>query len=346
MSVLLEPRFWKAHLQGIRAPAPSPLSTVRALQNVPLELGLEQGRYMDAGVWEHCMRTMRWIREGVAVIHGVEVAMRYASASRRRCVQEGAFYLRLCERFVSALAMARPLQPAGLRVTLIDCPLRKVYKAGATQLTSGSVNSGVTFRYGGRADVFVYRREEMVKVMLHELIHGMQLDSHGFPDALEAPFKAMFGVRNTLRINETYTDALACYLNVLVCTALGVGHRKDLMRAEKEHICSQAMHAMRFYGDWDARGQWRPRPEGIEEATHGVAYYILKGMLYMNVPALRRFFKERGCVLRGSADEEAFATLILQQAPAAIWTWHHKPPARYAEMLKARSMRMSRTSVK
>jgi hypothetical protein len=66
--------------------------------------------------------------------------------------------------------------PGNLDVAVYPWTGRKRFRDGATPgatLGKDECNSGVTFRYdGGGVSVLVYRKEEAVKVLIHELLHA------------------------------------------------------------------------------------------------------------------------------------------------------------------------------
>ena len=86
-------------------------------------------------------------------------------------------------------------------------------------LTSKNVNSGLTIHELNTFKIIIFRKEEMEKVIIHELIHALNIDIPFRKDfqLYENSIKCHFNVSKTNQINifEAFTEALGVYYNTL-----------------------------------------------------------------------------------------------------------------------------------
>lgn len=136
-------------------------------------------------------------------------------------------------------------------------------------LTCDNVNSGLTCFEDTAVSVFVYRREDACKVMMHELLHALGVDE---------------AWRGSVDDNESYVDTLACYMHSLWAYRLGRLGRpasqgnpigvEAALRTTRDHIMNVASRVERHF-------------EGMPwlESTHARAYYVGKAALWHDLPA-------------------------------------------------------------
>lgn len=152
-------------------------------------------------------------------------------------------------------------------------------------LTPRNVNTGVTLIYPNNdfATIVVYRKEELLKVLIHELIHYTGIDEVDLPFH-EKELKGIFKSNSPLFLRETYTDFIACSLHTMLYSLLdseGLLHKKPdylqeytkNMNVEREHIMKQALKVTQY-------NKLCTRHGNIHEYTHVTAYYILKAIMF------------------------------------------------------------------
>jgi hypothetical protein len=116
--------------------------------------------------------------------------------------------------------------------------------------------------------VHVYRREEALKVMLHESIHGLGLDVK--PALVEAPrreFERILGRRLWPHLGEAFTELFAEWL-------WAIGRSRSLAEARRrwaEQLSCAAGQAAQVWA--------RIRDSRADEETNIFAYYVLKWVL-------------------------------------------------------------------
>ncbi len=157
---------------------------------------------------------------------------------------------------------------------------RRLPAEASSAISPEHVNGGVSQRFVGddsRAFV-VYRRQDMEKVLVHELLHNAGVDD---PASFEACRDASLRVQarhavtcggTGLRLSEAYVDALA----VLVHAAARSRTRSELsgnLASVVDHALCVAARVVNHFG------RWRWPATGISETTHAFAYYVAKAAL-------------------------------------------------------------------
>ena len=168
-----------------------------------------------------------------------------------------------------------PLFKDRLNIKLVLSPFKK--ETSQNGLDAFNVNSGFTVRdyASGISTIVVYREEEVIKVLMHELLHAFDIDCKTSNNSDDLMFARLFEKDTKININETFTDLYACLMNicytsVIMSNAIGNTDIKDiymtLLMYESIHIMKVGARVLGV-----VRGQRR-------EATHITAYYILKAM--------------------------------------------------------------------
>ncbi len=151
------------------------------------------------------------------------------------------------------------------------------------------VNTGVSLvshTTGTGSNIMVYRREEFIKVTIHELLHCFGADAHMPTYMRRAPhvsrhIKSQAHVdSNNLCLGEAYVEAYA-----VLCYAVCAAHitHKPVARLISQQV-ARAIKVMR-----DVWREWQGANRTLREGTPVFAYYFAKaGLLVSNGDALRQ----------------------------------------------------------
>jgi len=155
------------------------------------------------------------------------------------------------------------------------------------------VNGGVTISMGTSAKIFVYRYEEIVKVLTHEMIHAFGLDAKTINENDEDFLNKYFNITcKSATINESFTDSLACLINAIMYTHFSL--KKDIddsifikrcwknIQKERKHIIHQAQKVLSF-NNYKKHNGVLYREQPICETTHVTSYYVIKAIVYQNL---------------------------------------------------------------
>ena len=183
-----------------------------------------------------------------------------------------------------------------LDVCLINYTGKKKLPLKNKLLTSEHINSGVTFRMSNtHSKIIVYRHEEMSKVLLHEIIHGLNIDFDYIDISHEESLMKLFCKESKLTINETFTDSLTCLLNTIIYTIFETRRNPEkflktvrsnwskeynFMKAQ----CYKILRHMNYSEAIDKKCTVK-----LKEGTHALAYYVLKAVILSNLNMYLKF---------------------------------------------------------
>lgn len=98
---------------------------------------------------------------------------------------------------------------------------------------SQHINSGATVHdlLKETVELFIWRKEEIEKVLLHEMIHTLKLDFMGYPDELKLDIIQKYNIPSSieLRLGEAYVETWALLLNTIY-----VSFTKNKMNIKKQ----------------------------------------------------------------------------------------------------------------
>jgi hypothetical protein len=192
-----------------------------------------------------------------------------------------------------------------LNLYLIESRKKKVKPIDGGDLSSDNVNTGVTFIYytADYRDMYIFRREEMIKVLLHEFVHFYDLDKKSIHSDLEASLNDMFNLRGkSINVNESFTDTYACIINMLLFCALKsridkkgyqwyVNECNKCFKREHKHILEQSANVLKYNGYKLLNGKLIPSKE-ITETTSVTSYYVLKAIMFANIKIFLKYLDD------------------------------------------------------
>ena len=205
-----------------------------------------------------------------------------------------------------------------LDVTLIGYEGKKTLPTHDQGLTQFEINSGVTITGfdSSHARVIVYRKEEMIKVLTHEMIHAFGLDAKSIPVEQERVFNDYFKITcKSSTINESFTDSLACLINTVIYSYL---HNRDdfektfikNMKKETKHIMEQAEKVL-VYNKYSITDGVLHHDTSVCEATHVTSYYVIKAIIYCDLDGFIAFLNKH----RMHIHVEEYIELIKRNMP-------------------------------
>lgn len=192
-----------------------------------------------------------------------------------------------------------------LNLYLIESNKKKVKPEDGGDLSSDNVNTGVTFVYfyQNYRDMYIFRHEEMLKVLLHELVHFYDLDQKNVHRDIENDLNGIFNLRGkSINVNESFTDSYACLLNILIYCALRtrlesqsykwyVAECNKVFKRERKYILEQSINVLKHNGYEIIDGKIMPT-RAISESTSVTSYYILKAVIFCNINMFLKYLDE------------------------------------------------------
>ena len=156
-------------------------------------------------------------------------------------------------------------------------------------LGPNEVNSGLT-SFGLKNNILIFRGEEIEKVLLHELVHALNIDDpimHDL-DYIEHKIKCNFNVNNKNSINffEAYTESIAFITNIMINSIFSQIDYKILLENELRFSIVQCSKIMNFYNiknmdDFFCKNCCFPSNKNWIEKSSILSYFFLKlGSIY------------------------------------------------------------------
>lgn len=275
--------------------------------------------------------TYDWVFEGVQI--NLEILYEKNDEKKTKYL---IFIINLLIHILNRHSRSPPIQR--IKIQLIHCDLKKVKpKLNNMTLTSENVNSGVTIN---GHNIIVYRTEEMTKVLIHEMVHlynNSQPKIYHTQENLINSYFALDTTRNSVVMNESFTDAYACLLNIALYSIFNKRPFKLVFEKEREFIMLQSLNVL-MYNNYtlasdDTIGRLTSS-KNVEE-THCISYYVLKAIVFNKIGSFFRYMKKHDGILR---DPFEYETLIM----SGITNYVRKLKNRYVMSFKPfNSLKMS-----
>lgn len=281
----------------------------QSLQDVGLKTGVitESGRYIPLSMKEKINKLIFYHSIFKNRFQNVHISLEVFQPTKKVNLQK--YIIRVVYAIIYFVSKINPLHGINNLNIKIACSPFKKRLPSTGHISTFNVNTGVTTTYlnTGTADILIYREEEMLKVLIHELLHAFGVDSKWMTPQTEAPLNAFFGVQ-ILRSNESFTDSYACMLNVFLAT-------KFLFRNVKEDTHEKQRHMFRALVDHERifvvnqaykliplldleisskTGKLVNTVSDRKEDTHVVSYYILKGLNFIHLHMFLKYLRHEG----------------------------------------------------
>ena len=161
-------------------------------------------------------------------------------------------------------------------------------------LDADNINTGVTLPCQKTTRIYIYRREEYMKLIIHELLHALGID---MPRYLYSRYSVrlndFFGIDSTYNLNETYTEIWALLINTLLVNVIGNDNNinknhivtgiKNCLFLENTFSRFQVIKILNYMGLSLEDLINRRENYNYREETNVFAYYILKYLAISNL---------------------------------------------------------------
>ena len=148
-------------------------------------------------------------------------------------------------------------------------------------IRSDNINSGVTFFYPDLPLIVIYRKEELLKVLIHELLHLYRTHPIANYDNYYDDFcKNNWKIQRTgsLNIYEAYVEVFAVIIHSCLY-AIKIHKSKTNIRHVKHVLEKEKLYSKRLYDDICSL----QRDNYLKEETNVFAYFYLKHALLQNL---------------------------------------------------------------
>jgi len=152
-------------------------------------------------------------------------------------------------------------------------------------LGTSHINSGYCTTFNSNySKLCVFREEEMEKVILHEMCHGLKLDFNyiSAPKHLISKFNIV--PQTNILLNEAYTEIMAVSYNSIIKSS-GMKDLKKNLKMELDHTISQIAKILKYYQFKDSY-DFVKSYDGLnrfKQETSVFSYFFVKGGLLFNL---------------------------------------------------------------
>jgi len=185
---------------------------------------------------------------------------------------------------VDAISFITSLSDRSRKITVHLCLLsdKKIIRKNQRRITPLNVNSGSNRFTDTESEICIFRREEVIKVIFHEVIHGLRLSNLGSHDEITERLCQKYNIESKdILIDESYTEMWAKILNCYFISSLTDSSTKfqhfcTLLALEQEFSIYQANKVKQFIKN--------SKDKNLDKDTNISAYYLVVGEIFTDFP--------------------------------------------------------------
>lgn len=184
-------------------------------------------------------------------------------------------------------------------ITYFETFEKKKFPLKKKILGPNEVNSGLTFLDSHtNGDIILYRREEVLKVLIHELIHSNLIDYNLIYSNKNKEFSNNFCVNYTILLNEAFTETFATILNIYYINIYFNLGKKDLNKMilneikYSNYISSKILYYYKIDHINDIIKLNDKCNSTFPQKTNVFSYYILKNILLTKYDKFTEIYSE------------------------------------------------------
>lgn len=165
-----------------------------------------------------------------------------------------------------------------------------------------NVNSGLTY-YRGKENgtIILWRKEEIKKVIIHELLHALKVDysliMHG--KLFEKYMMDLYKIDQFIGINESYIETLACLFNIIFYVIEHNLNKKaviNFLKVELFYCCTKAAQILNYYNLNSLKDLIVSSNKYFHQNSNVFSYYIVKTLLLFNFNNIYNLLLTEKCI--------------------------------------------------
>jgi len=167
---------------------------------------------------------------------------------------------------------------------------KKYLVSGDKYICSDNINSGSSIK---GIVICIWRKEEFMKVLIHELIHYFGLDFHisdSIYDTIYSIFEKKIKIDGIDRVNESYTESLAILINSIIYSVENNINFNEIISHEILFSQYQIAKIMNHFEceKYDCTNTI------FYQNTSTCSYHLIKTMFMMNYDKMLDYWKNKG----------------------------------------------------
>tara|TARA_B100001094_G_scaffold143988_2_gene139498 strand:- start:1307 stop:2335 length:1029 start_codon:yes stop_codon:yes gene_type:complete len=172
-------------------------------------------------------------------------------------------------------------KPRSITVHLCLLNDKKVLRKNSQNLTPLNINSGSNRFSHTESEICIFRREECIKVIFHEIIHGLRFSDLGDNVMITEKLCQKYDLDSKeILIDESYTEIWAKILNCYFISSLTNSHTKfqhfcTMLACEKEFALYQGNKIKGFIK--------KSKNKDVDKDTNVSAYYLVVAEIFSNL---------------------------------------------------------------
>jgi hypothetical protein len=173
------------------------------------------------------------------------------------------------------------------------------------KLSPSNINSGYT-SFGEDQFLVVWRKEEWVKVFIHEMIHYFNMDGQLKRANNKREFDKWCIKSSRILINEAITDTWAIIISASLYSYIHNKPFKNVIANETDHIFKQAKKILKKFNFNNVREMSNHCTNYLIQDTWAFSYYIVKAGIFYNINTyLHEYYQDKNI-----HNPKSFDTLI------------------------------------
>jgi hypothetical protein len=168
-----------------------------------------------------------------------------------------------------------------INVDIYLTPFKKKcdFNKGIDVIGPREINSGASIT---NTKLFIFRQEELNKVLVHELIHYLELDLNEVP-FLDCSTYFNISSTNEIRLNEAYTEIMALLINTIIYSG-NYNDVKQILNAELKYSMYQSAKILTLFNFENASEFFKQCDcEKFRQNTDIFSYFIVKTAILLNL---------------------------------------------------------------
>lgn len=191
--------------------------------------------------------------------------------------------------FMFHLADAFKIKYNSLNLTLFTCSQKKLF-TNTPYLGPENINSGMSYDN----NIFIWRREEIYKVLIHEMIHYFGFDRKLFYKSLKSRQNNFHCITGDDRNNEAYTETFALIIHTYILSKLLDESFFDLFNYEVNFSLIQCNKILNFFNIKDINEllfndidkENKTCTNKINQKTSVFSYFFIKTAFIINLKSI------------------------------------------------------------
>lgn len=176
----------------------------------------------------------------------------------------------------------------GVNLILFLSSAKKLFPKHNTMLTENNINSADTHTFDPPL-IRIYRSEEMIKVLMHELIHATNCDK-----LIDSTIRHKFNVNCPLKVVETITETFAEFFNCVLYSHINKIDLATVLEKEINFGFKQTAHILTHFNFISVDDFLESNNKTINQTTSVFEYHILKTILLFKFDEFLKFVSKRG----------------------------------------------------